>query len=279
MSPVALAQRPDALGRLFDPAQDREWLSVALVVATCAHLLLGLPLARLSATRRPHAITVPTEVFDIELAKLPPHRAEEEPETAHAPAPEHPAAVPAPPPRERAQAMRPASADAARAGAVVTRQAKPDEPLDFGDFVSGNADTYAGGPTRPDGTSPRPIHGPLGPPPVPAASSHPAARAPDPPPRGPDRSRPAGLEGRSQWRCPFPPEADEAPPMDHVVVTLEVNVDATGRLAKVTIVRDAGRGFGREAARCATGRRWTSALDRDGSPITATLTLNVRFDR
>jgi protein TonB len=63
------------------------------------------------------------------------------------------------------------------------------------------------------------------------------------------------------------------------VVTLEVSVDAAGRLAKVAIVRDAGHGFGREASRCATGRRWMSALDRHGSPVAATLTINVRFDR
>jgi protein TonB len=63
------------------------------------------------------------------------------------------------------------------------------------------------------------------------------------------------------------------------VVTLEVNVDAAGRLAKVAIVRDRGHGFGREASRCATGRRWTPALDRDGSPVGGTITINVRFDR
>lgn len=97
-------------------------------------------------------------------------------------------------------------------------------------------------------------------------------------PPGPDRSRPPTVAGSSDWRCPFPAEADDQQ-IDQAVVTLKVGVNAAGGVTTVSVVSDAGHGFGREARQCATGRRWTAALDHDGSPVAGTVVINVRFNR
>jgi len=95
---------------------------------------------------------------------------------------------------------------------------------------------------------------------------------------GVDRSRIPVLAGGAHWDCPFLDEADGAG-IESAVVGLEVRVAADGRVESITVSRDPGSGFGREARRCALSRRWSAALDRAGSPISRTTAVNVRFER
>jgi periplasmic protein TonB len=102
---------------------------------------------------------------------------------------------------------------------------------------------------------------------------------PPPEPVGPDRSQAAKPEGSSNWNCPFPPEAD-ADQIDQARVSIVVTVRADGTPASVSVLNDPGHGFGRAARMCALGRRYSAALDRSGSAITAsTPPINVTFTR
>jgi periplasmic protein TonB len=62
-------------------------------------------------------------------------------------------------------------------------------------------------------------------------------------------------------------------------VALKVTVAADGSPKDVEVVRDPGHGFGDVAQRCALSRRWSPALDHEGSPVGGTVIVNVRFDR
>jgi protein TonB len=93
-----------------------------------------------------------------------------------------------------------------------------------------------------------------------------------------DRSRSPQLAGRAVWDCPFPEEADDDG-VDHAVVTLRVEVSATGSVASVQASGDSSHGFGREARRCALSKRWAPALDRVGNSTAGVAIVNVRFDR
>jgi protein TonB len=94
-----------------------------------------------------------------------------------------------------------------------------------------------------------------------------------------DRSQPAGLVGGSAWSCPFPPEAD-ASQINRATAVVVVTVSPAGRASAVSIVSDPGYGFGRAARQCASGRTYRPALDRDGTPTTATTPpIVVRFRR
>jgi protein TonB len=95
---------------------------------------------------------------------------------------------------------------------------------------------------------------------------------------GPDQSRHARLAGDARWRCPFPPEADTAQ-VDSAVVRLRVDVDVSGKATRVSVLKDPGFGFGREAMRCALASAWTPALNRSGAPLDATSVVDVRFER
>jgi hypothetical protein len=193
----------------------------------------------------------------------PPPTAEPKPEAPAARAVSH---EPPPPP--------------AQAAKVMTQEPKPDEPVDLtgNTFVQGNADTYAGGFTTATGTGTAAART------APGASSTPGGNgpptgAPPPPPPGPDRSRTASLGGGSEWSCPFPQEADTAQ-IDEAYVTLQVDVKADGSPATVKVLGDPGNGFGREARRCALGKRYSTALDHDGTAIPGTTKpFRVHFSR
>ncbi len=45
----------------------------------------------------------------------------------------------------------------------------------------------------------------------------------------------------------------------------------------MSLLADPGNGFGREARRCASSKRWQGGLDRLGHPVEAQATVNVRF--
>jgi protein TonB len=177
-----------------------------------------------------------------------------------------------------AKAEAPAPA-AAQAGAVLTKAADPDEPVDLTGFVNGTAAMYAGGVTEQGGTSTDAVYnrnarkgGVVG-------GTGTAINVPPPPPPGPDRSRPAGLEGASEWKCPWPSEAD-AEQIDEAYVTVQVTTTADGTAESVNVVNDPGHGFAREARRCAMRERYKTALDHDGNPIRGvTKAFRIHFER
>jgi len=176
-------------------------------------------------------------------------------------------------PRTKAVAPSPAPPPptAAQAGEVL--DAKSDV-VDFSDtIVTGTGDKYAGGVTDSTGSSTNAVHDP-------SARGDASGRAvkPAPPVVVVDLSRPPQLAGSAQWQCPFPFEADDAG-VDHAAVGLRVEVAADGSVRSVSTSADPGNGFGREAKRCATSKRWTAALDRLGHPVAGVATVNVRFDR
>lgn len=93
-----------------------------------------------------------------------------------------------------------------------------------------------------------------------------------------DLSRAAALAGTTEWRCPFPLEADSAA-IDHAVVTLRIDVAATGEALNARVLDDPGHGFADKARSCALRKRFAPALDRNGAPMRATATVHVTFDR
>lgn len=169
-------------------------------------------------------------------------------------------------------------AAAAAAGAVLTQETKPDEPVDLtNSFVTGSGTAYAGGTTMAAGTATQAVRAPVASPTGVVGGT--GTGAPAPVQTGPDRSRSAGLGGSKSWNdCPFPPEAD-VDNIDQAAVLVQVSVAPDGRPATVKIVSDPGHGFGRAARSCAMQRSYQTALDREGKPVGGIFTANVTFAR
>ena len=181
-----------------------------------------------------------------------------------------------PPPIAKAAPPPPPPAAApAQAAKVLAQEPDPNEPVDLtgNTFVQGNADAYAGGTTSANGTSTRAVRTLAVPTGVPNATGTAEAK----PPPGPDRSRKASVGG-TEWNAPFPPEADTAQ-IDEAYVTLQIDVRPDGTASAVTVVKDPGTGFGREARRYALTQHFQPALDHDGNPIPSTITTRVHFSR
>jgi len=233
--------------------RDRAWLGAALSLAALLHLVVAFGIERLPE-RKPGGANPPSQVVFIDSPPPPPARA----------------GAPERPPASRPPAATKPRSGLARAGEVLTVKPGPDEPVDLTGqgFVTGSSSAYAGGFTSSKGTSRRAVPS--------QPSSGPAS--PEPEAAGPDRSRRATLEGGAQWHCPFPPEAD-GEEINSAVVPIRVDLDATGLVREVAVLSDPGHGFGREAERCARGKRFTPALDRDGNPIETRVTIRVHFER
>jgi len=212
-------------------------------------------------------------IYDIELVPPPPPPppppAEEPP-----PEPKAPPPTPAAKPVAREEA-RPAPA---QAGKILTQEPTPDEPVDLTGmgFVTGNADSYAGGVTSSTGTSAKAVHNlnaaPGG---VPGGTG----TAPAAPP--PDISRPASLaDGVSEWcGCRFEPDAD-CEQIDFQIVPIVITVAPDGSPRDVKVPKDPGHGFARAAKQCAMKHRYKPALDRAGHPVVSTMPpIHVRFSR
>lgn len=243
---------------------DRPWTATTIIIAVCAHVAVGRSIHLGNARGRERLL--PAKVVDVDLLK---------------PAlPSRPTATPRIPasgsPKPSATPLHPRTrTTVAQAAAVLARTSDPNEPMDLTDgFATGSGSTYTGGATaaeiatKPVGASA--ASGRV----VPAAAPAPVV----PSSSSPDRSRRPSVAGELRWDCPFPAQAD-ATEMSTAVVTLRVDVDPSGSVRAVAIVRDPGAGFGREAERCARTRAWQPALDRDGTPTDGTLLVNVRFDR
>jgi protein TonB len=193
----------------------------------------------------------------------PPPEQEAKPEPA-APAPHH-AREAVPPPPAPAQAAK-----------VLAQEPDPNEPVDLtgNTIVQGNADSYAGGFTSANGSNKNAVRA------MPAATGVPGGTGPvrETAPSGPDRSRKLALGADGEWNCPFPEEAN-LEQIDEARVTLQITVGADGAPTSVNVVSEPGNGFGREAKRCALGKRFSPALDHDGNPTSATSKVTIHFTR
>jgi periplasmic protein TonB len=213
-----------------------------------------------------------SKFYDIEMITPPPPPPpppEEKPAEEEAPKPV--AAVKAPS-RDR----DPAPPAPAQAGKILTQEPDPNEPVDLTGqgFVTGNADTYAGGVTASTGTSKtavRNLNAVVGG--VPGGTgTKPTATG------GPDLSRPAAVSGSSEWDCPFPAEAD-AEEINYQRVKLLIMIRADGTAQDAKVVSDPGNGFGREARKCALTKRYDAALNREGQPVAGSTIVNITFQR
>lgn len=200
----------------------------------------------------------------------------EPPPPEEKPQPEEPKPVvkEANPPPE-APPQPPAAAEASK---VLAADPDPNEVVDMRDtIVQGTGENYAGGQTASSGTSKNAVTNPAA-----AATGAVGGTGTAPAPAAPrvDRSRKAGVSGSSDWSdCPFPAEAD-AEQIDQAYVTIQVKVKPDGSPESVNIVQDPGKGFGREARKCAMRKKYNFALDVDGNPIGGmTGPIRVKFER
>lgn len=267
MEPSPPPQHADPLQFLISrlPA-NRVGALAALLTATLAHGALAWQLPHGNRTRMDVRHPTPPVVVDVETPPPEPPAVEDRAVAASQNTP-----VRASAPRAAATPMR------AQAAAVLTRSSDANEPVDMTDgFVVGDATTYAGGTTMAQGTSSIAVRevtqGKLQPG---HASPRGSAQISD---GAPDRARRASMLGGTAWTCPFPSEAD-ADGVDHAVITVRLTIDANGSPTNAAVVRDAGRGFGREARRCALEKRFEPALDANGTPRAGAITINVHFDR
>jgi protein TonB len=175
------------------------------------------------------------------------------------------------------EAPSPAPA-AAKASAVLTQAPDPNEPVDLtNSFVTGTADSYAGGVTQTTGTSNTAVYGARNT--APGGAPGGTGKTPGPAGNGPDRSRAASLAGSKDWKCDFPPEAD-VDQIDQAFVVVQVATRADGSPDRVTILSDPGHGFGRAARVCAMRERYDPALDREGNAVAgSTKSIRIRFER
>lgn len=255
-------------------------ITVALIIALILHgtavartALMSIELLAWSKSVQGKIAERLTEEFELDTSKPvepppPPPPVEPEQEKAPAPPPVANAATPEAPPPEAAQA-----------GKVLTAEPDPNDPVDLtgGGFVTGSGTSYAGGVTQANGTGKTAVYNPAA-----KATGTPGGTGTTPAPvvaAGPDKSRGAGLSGASEWKCPWPAEA-EAEQIDEAFVKVQVAVGANGKAAKVSVLSDPGHGFAREAQRCAMRESFAPALDRDGNPIVGTTkVLKIHFER
>lgn len=260
-----LAESP--LDRVTPAARGAAWLGGAM--ATAVHVAVASAAAWL--------VTASSQASDVELVQVTqmlevPVEVEVEPEPPRPP----PVATPEPEPVKplaapAAPAPRAAPA-AAQAAEVLTQEPVAEEIVDFSEtFVQGTAVAYAGGISAATGTSQKAVRGP-------GARANGVVGGTGTDASGVDRSRAPALAGGASWNCPFPREAD-LDGIDDAVVALRVRVARDGSVEDVSIERDPGSGFGREAMRCARRKRWAPGLDAAGNPAAMSSRVNVRFTR
>jgi len=205
-----------------------------------------------------------------------------EPEVAQPPEPKAEPSPPPPtadqPPAQAESEPTPAPPAAADAVKVLTSEPASEEPVDLtgNTFVSGNAAVAVGGVTQVGGTAKAPTYNPNA---SATGVGSGTGSTPAPAPARIDRSRAAQIVNKANLeRCPFPPEAD-AEQVDEAAVGIEVRVGVSGRAESVSITRDPGHGFGREARKCALRETYAPALNQDGLPIPGIYRVNFRFSR
>ncbi|MBK6698198.1 MAG: energy transducer TonB [Myxococcales bacterium] len=281
--PIRVGDGEDPLDRVL--AMGGRSSGSTLVAVTIVALLLHAALAAQALTMsielrewsrlvRDRVAARLQDLYEVELNKPP------------EPPPPPPAEVkedkpaPAPPPVAKASEPPPPPPAPAQAGKVMTQEPDPNDPVDLtgGGFVSGNADSYAGGITEAKGTSKTAVTNRAA-----QVGGTPGGTGTAPAPAAPavDKSRQAGLLGSTDWNCSsfWPSEADSEQ-IDQALVTIQVAVGPDGKAARVDIVKDPGHGFGLAARRCAMRESFQPGLDREGTPIPSqTKPFRVRFER
>jgi protein TonB len=254
-----VSYRADPIASLAE-RREGAWLASSLIAAAVAHVAAALILPA-NPGRALQSPPITTEIIDVEPPAPPP------PES---PKPEPEPAAPSEPPK-RAATQPPSEPASSPPPAVPLLTESSNENADLVDLT----DTLVLGSTG----SSRGKGAPNG-----AASGTGSAAASSRgsgPPSGSSElnlARGASVWGEPDWNCPFPPEAD-IDGVDRAVTTLRVELSGQGTVNRVAILRDPGHGFGAAARRCALGKRYNPALDRDGRPIAAALVINVRFVR
>lgn len=191
------------------------------------------------------------------------------------------------PPQPEEQASTPAKAPlaepppaAAEAAQVLAAEADPSAPLDLTGqgFITGNAESYAGGYTTAKGTAKTAVSR------KPAAAGVPGGtgKVASPYPSAVDLSKAATwASGDILRRCGFPPEADAAQ-VDFARVVLTVSVSESGAARTVSILSEtpSGLGFGGRAKSCANRTVFVPGRDRNGKPVASTAgPITVNFTR
>jgi protein TonB len=259
-------------------------LAVAFAVAMGVHGTAGaraldtLPyLAELAATVRRDVHQRLNSEVDIDVDKPPPP-----PPPPATPEPEPEPEKPPPPPPTRAE-PKPETAPppaAAEAGKVLTAEPDPDEPVDLtGEgFVTGTGDRFAGGITASSGSSKTAVRNVQA---SPTGTGTGSKAPPGPPVPKVDLSRQPRLSGASRYwdDCPFPAEAD-AEGINNASVQILVTVTAEGRAKSVTVLKDVGYGFGRQAKQCAFRKTYDPGLNSLGKAVEMSMPpFNVTFRR
>ena len=206
-----------------------------------------------------------------ELPAPPPPPVTEKPEPTQ---PEEKAPTPAKAPLEEPP---PAAAEAAQ---VLAAEPDPSAPLDLTGqgFITGNAESYAGGYTTAKGTAKTAVSR------KPAAAGVPGGigNGASPKAAAEDLSKPATwASGDILRRCGFPPEADAAQ-VDFARVVLTVSVSENGAARAVSILSEtpSGLGFGGRAKSCANRTVFLPGRDRNGKPVASTAgPITVNFTR
>jgi periplasmic protein TonB len=254
-----VAFRADPIANLAE-RREGAWLVSSSIAAVVAHVAAALVLPG-STGSLPQPTPITTEIIDVEPAVPPP---EERPKPE--PAPSAPSE-----PLKRATTQPPSEPAPSTPVAVPLLTESSNEQADLVDLtntlVLGSASASHGngtakGAASGTGSGPVSSHGPKSL----SGSSE------------PNRARAASVWGEPDWNCPFPSEAD-INGVDRALTTLRVELSGQGKVNHVAILRDPGHGFGAAAKRCALGKRYNPALDREGRPIAGTLVINVRFVR
>jgi periplasmic protein TonB len=277
---------PFAAVLAFGSGAARTGLAVGVVIATLSHGAFGgralaspIDMRHWFEQARDEVHGYLWAAYDVDMVKLkaaePPKP--EPPKPEEKPDPEQPTPVAQ---RDSTQAASPPPI--AQAGKVLTALADPNEAVDFtgNTFVQGDAKEYVGGVSAAAGTGTAATYNP-------AASTAgrpggtgtgPASSAPVVQ-QGPDRSKPPGIAGGSWSSCDFPSEADQDQ-VDYAVAVIVVTVRPDGSAQSVKVMNDPGHGFGRAARMCALSKKYTPAMDRDGTPAVGTTPpIHVTFTR
>jgi protein TonB len=213
-----------------------------------------------------------SRLYDVEMVNPPPPPPPPE-EKVEQEAPKPTVFAPKAPKEQHEPAPAPA-----QAGKILTQEPDPDAPVDLTGqgFVTGNAESYAGGVTASAGTSKTAVHNLNA---APGGQPGGTGTKPGPPVTGPDLSRPPAISGSTDWDCPFPPEAD-VDQIDLMKVPIVVTVRPDGTPESVRVVSDPGHGFGRAARQCAMRQRYEPGRDRQGNPVSGTMPpFSVKFTR